>query len=91
MYKQVLDPVGNSLFVSSLFALIPLATLFILLGGLKMKAHIAALSKASIQICARSKVWIPRLPSSCHTGIRLNRFSHAPARATAAMRRHCVR
>jgi lactate permease len=43
MYKQVLDPVANSLFVSSLFALIPLATLFVLLGGLKMKSHWAGL------------------------------------------------
>src|SRR3954468_20709020 len=43
MYKQVLDPVANSLFVSTLFALIPLATLFILLGGLKMKSHWAGL------------------------------------------------
>src|SRR5918912_3046976 len=43
MYKQVLDPVGNSLFASSLFALIPLVTLFVLLGGLRLKAHVAAL------------------------------------------------
>src|SRR3954447_679757 len=43
MYKQVLDPVSSSLFLSSLFALIPLATLFILLGGLKLAAHWAAL------------------------------------------------
>src|SRR5436190_1313931 len=43
MYKQVLDPVSSSLFVSSLFALVPLATLFILLGGLKLAAHWAAL------------------------------------------------
>src|SRR6187200_802806 len=43
MYKQVLDPVGDSLFVSTLFAIIPLATLFILLGGLKMKSHWAGL------------------------------------------------
>src|SRR4051794_14772536 len=43
MYKQVLDPVGDSLFVSSLFAIVPLATLFILLGGLKMKSHWAGL------------------------------------------------
>ena len=28
MYKQVLDPVGDSLFLSSLFALIPIVTLF---------------------------------------------------------------
>src|SRR3954463_16244806 len=43
MYKQVLDPVADSLFVSSLFALIPLLTLFVLLGGLKLAAHWAAL------------------------------------------------
>src|SRR4051812_42674492 len=43
MYKQVLDPVSHSLFVSTLFALIPLATLFILLGGLKLKSHWAGL------------------------------------------------
>src|SRR3954467_6012580 len=43
MYKQVLDPVGSSLFLSSLFALVPLVTLFVLLGGLKLAAHWAAL------------------------------------------------
>ena len=35
MYKQVLDPVGDSLFLSALVALLPLITLFVLLGGLK--------------------------------------------------------
>jgi lactate permease len=43
MFNQVLDPVGNSLFLSTIFAVLPLATLFILLGGLKFKAHVAAL------------------------------------------------
>jgi lactate permease len=43
-YKQVLDPVGNSLAWSSLFAAIPLLVLFVLLGGLRLKAHVAALS-----------------------------------------------
>ena len=42
MYKQVLDPVGGSLFLSALVALIPLATLFILLGGLRLRAPLAA-------------------------------------------------
>jgi lactate permease len=50
MYKQVLDPVSDSLFVSSLFALIPLATLFILLGGLKLKAHVAAVISLAVSI-----------------------------------------
>ena len=44
MYQQVLDPVGDSLFLSALVAMIPLATLFVLLGGLKLKAHIAGLA-----------------------------------------------
>jgi lactate permease len=43
MYKQVLDPVGGSLGWSTLFAVLPLVTLFVLLGGLKLKAPIAAL------------------------------------------------
>src|ERR1700754_4157884 len=43
MYKQVLDPVGDSLFLSALVAMIPLATLFALLGGLKLKSHWAGL------------------------------------------------
>ena len=43
MYKQVLDPVGNSLGLTTIFAALPLITLFVLLGGLKFKAHAAAL------------------------------------------------
>jgi lactate permease len=42
MYKQVLDPVGGSLFASALFALVPLAALFILLGGFRLRAPVAA-------------------------------------------------
>jgi lactate permease len=42
MYKQVLDPVGGSLFVSSLFALIPLVLFFVLLGGLRLRAPVSA-------------------------------------------------
>ncbi|MEA2281349.1 MAG: lactate permease [Solirubrobacteraceae bacterium] len=43
MYKQVLDPVGGSLFASTLFAALPIATLFVLLGIVKMRAHVASL------------------------------------------------
>jgi lactate permease len=42
MYKQVLDPVGGSLFVSALFALLPLVALFVLLGGLRLRAPVAS-------------------------------------------------
>jgi lactate permease len=43
MYKQVYDPVSGSLGLSSIFAVLPLIVLFVLLGGLKMKAHWAGL------------------------------------------------
>jgi lactate permease len=50
MFKQILDPVGDSLFLSALFAALPLITLFVLLGGLKWKAHFAALASLAIAL-----------------------------------------
>jgi lactate permease len=50
MYTQVLDPVGGSLFASAIFAALPLITLFVLLGGLKMKAHVAALIALAVAL-----------------------------------------
>jgi lactate permease len=43
MYTQVLDPVGHSLGLSSIFALLPLVVLFVLLGVVRLQAHWAAL------------------------------------------------
>ena len=40
MYKQVLDPVGDSLSLAALFAIVPIVALFVLLGGLRLKAHV---------------------------------------------------
>jgi lactate permease len=50
VYKQVLDPVGDSLLYSSLFALVPIVTLFVLLGGLRWAAHKAALTALGLAI-----------------------------------------
>jgi lactate permease len=50
MYKQVLDPVGDSLGLSTIFAVLPLITLFVLLGGFKLKAHIAALWSLAVAL-----------------------------------------
>ena len=71
MYKQVLDPVGDSLFVSALFAMIPLATLFILLGGLKMKSHWAGL------ISLRWRSWSRSSSTRCRSGRRSTPASRA--------------
>ena len=43
VYTQDFDPVSDSLGLTAIFAALPLITLFVLLGGLKMKAHWAAL------------------------------------------------
>jgi lactate permease len=39
MYEQVHDPVGGSLGLSTLFAVLPLVTLFVLLAGLRLRAY----------------------------------------------------
>src|SRR5204863_9052828 len=44
MYKQVFDPVSNSLGLTAIFAALPLVVLFVLLGGFKVKAHWAGLA-----------------------------------------------
>jgi len=50
MFKQVLDPVGGSLGLSALCAAIPLITLFVLLGVLRIKAWIAGLVSLAVAI-----------------------------------------
>jgi len=42
-YRQVYNPVSSSLGLSALLAMLPLLTLFVLLGGLRMKAWMASL------------------------------------------------
>jgi lactate permease len=50
MYKQVLDPVSQSLGLTSIFAVLPLLVLFVLLGVLRMKAQWAALLTLAVAI-----------------------------------------
>jgi lactate permease len=50
MFEQVLDPVAGSLGLSALCAALPLVTLFVLLGALKMKAWIAGLISLVVAI-----------------------------------------
>jgi lactate permease len=57
MYKQVFDPVGGSLGLTAIFAVLPLVTLFVLLGGLKMKAHWAGLISLAVSIVVAVAVY----------------------------------
>ena len=50
MYTQDFNPVSDSLGLTAIFAVLPLVTLFVLLGGFKMKAHWAALVSLGVAI-----------------------------------------
>src|SRR3954453_20148382 len=50
MYKQILDPVSESLGVTSIFAVLPLLTLFVLLGVLRMRAVWASLIALGVAV-----------------------------------------
>ncbi len=50
MFQQVLDPVAGSLALSALCAAIPLLTLFVLLGGLRLRAWLAGLISLAVAL-----------------------------------------
>jgi len=50
VYKQVLDPVSHSLGLTSIFAILPLLTLFVLLGIVRLKAQWASLCALGVAL-----------------------------------------
>jgi lactate permease len=50
MFEQNLQPVGDSLALSALCGAIPLVTLFVLLGGLRLKAWVAGLISLGVAL-----------------------------------------
>jgi lactate permease len=50
VYTQDFNPISDSLGLTAIFAVLPLVTLFVLLGGVKMKAHWAALISLGVAI-----------------------------------------
>jgi len=57
MFRQVYDPVAHSLGWSSLVAALPLLLLFVLLGGLKVKAWLASLAALALALVLAVAVW----------------------------------
>jgi lactate permease len=78
MYKQVLDPVGNSLGLTSIFAAIPIVVLFILLGGLKLKAHWASLIALATAIIIALAVYSMPLGQALDAGLEGAAFGIFP-------------
>jgi lactate permease len=57
MYEQVHDPVGGSLGLSTLFAVLPLVTLFVLLAGLRLRAYRACLIALAVALTVAIAVY----------------------------------
>ena len=57
MYEQILDPVGDSFGLSSIFAALPIVTLFVLLGVLKVRAWVAGLTALAVAIVVAIAVY----------------------------------
>jgi len=57
MYQQVFDPVSDSLGLSAIFAALPLVALFVLLGGVKTKAHWAGLAALAVALVVAVAVY----------------------------------
>ena len=57
MYRQVLDPVSHSLGASSIFAVLPLLSLFVLLGVVRMKAQWASLISLAVAVVVAIAVY----------------------------------
>ncbi len=77
-YKQVLDPVSHSLATTSIFAALPLLTLFVLLGVVKMKAWIAALTSLAVAIVIATVVYPMPLGDALNTSLYGAAFGFFP-------------
>jgi lactate permease len=77
-YTQHFDPVGNSLFASAIFAALPLITLFVLLGGLRWKAHWAALASLLVAVLVAVIVYSMPFGQAIDSGIEGAAFGLFP-------------
>jgi lactate permease len=78
MYEQVFDPVSDSLGASSIFAALPLITLFVLLGGFRVTAWIAGLVSLAVAIVVSILVWDVPVGQSLNMGLEGAAFGLFP-------------
>ncbi len=78
MYKQVLDPVSHSLGLTSIFAILPLLTLFVLLGVVRLKAQWAALAALAVSILVAVIVYPMPLGQALDSGLEGAAFGFWP-------------
>jgi lactate permease len=78
VYEQVFDPVSNSLGWSSIFAALPLITLFVLLGGFRVTAWISGLVALAVALVVSIAVYDVPVGQSLDMGLEGAAFGLFP-------------
>jgi len=77
-YTQVFDPLNHSFGLSSLVAVLPLVTLFVLLGALKVKAYLASLTALVVALLTAVLVYGMGVDQALLTGSEGAAFGFFP-------------
>jgi lactate permease len=78
VYKQVLDPVSHSLGLTSIFAILPLLTLFVLLGIVRLKAQWASLCALGVALLVAIIVYSMPVGQAVDSGLEGAAFGFWP-------------
>jgi lactate permease len=78
MYKQVFDPVGDSLGLSSIFAVLPLITLFVMLGVFRITAWISGIAALVVALLVSMIVYDVPVGQSLDMGLEGAAFGLFP-------------
>ncbi|MFJ8902602.1 L-lactate permease [Streptomyces sp. NPDC102370] len=70
MYVQELEPVAGSLGLSALVAALPLVTVLVLLGGVRLKAHIAGLTGLAVAVAVAWLAYGMPLDQTLSSGVQ---------------------
>src|SRR3954447_7916119 len=78
VYKQVYDPVSGSPGWTTIFAVLPLVTLFVLLGGLRWRAQWAALAALAVSLLVAIIVYSMPVGQALDAGVEGAAFGLFP-------------
>ncbi|MDQ6850736.1 MAG: L-lactate permease [Actinomycetota bacterium] len=77
-YRQVYDPISNSLGISSIVAALPLITLFVLLGVVRMRAWLASLIALAVALIVAVAVYSMPVGDALNSGLLGAAFGFFP-------------
>jgi lactate permease len=77
-YRQTYDPIGHSLGLSSLVAVLPLLTLFVLLGAVRMRAWLASLISLAVALVVAVAVYAMPAADAVNAGVYGAAFGFFP-------------